>query len=295
MNLIELSESLSSIVETVGPSVLRVEGRRSIPGSAAVWSADGVLVTASHVLDRDEALVVGLPDGKEVKATLAGRDPATDVAVLRIDAQGLTPAPSAEGPLTLGNLVLALARPGRTVRAASGIVSASGDGWRTPAGGKIDRYLETDVGLQPGFSGGVLVDARGRAAGLHTSGLLRRRSLAVPTVTLRRVVDQLLATGRVKRGFLGVGVFPVRLPAALEQQLQQKTGVLVTAIHGGGPAEQAGISLGDVLVSLDGERLEEPGDLVARLDEDTVGRQATAKLVRGGAIQDVRLTVGTRE
>src|SRR3989304_4039110 len=164
--LSDLSSDLAAIVDAAGRSVVRVEARRRIPASGIIWSADGTVVTANHVVQREENITVGLPDGSKVGATLAGRDPATDVAVLRLQSAGLTATPraSTEG-LRVGHLVLALGRPGRTVRATLGIVSALGESWRTVEGSLIDHYLQTDAPFHPGFSGGPLVDAGGRGMG----------------------------------------------------------------------------------------------------------------------------------
>ncbi len=164
-----LSEALAGAVEAAGASVVRVEGRRRMPASGIVWSADGLIITAQHVVTVDEGVAIGLPDGGMAAATVVGRDPLTDIAVLRAEAGGLA-VPAWAGPETLrvGHLVLALARPGRTVQAALGVVSALGEGWRTPPGGSIERFLQTDVVMYPGFSGGPLVDAHGRVAGMNS-------------------------------------------------------------------------------------------------------------------------------
>src|SRR3972149_2009447 len=209
--LSDLSSDLAAIVDAAGRSVVRVDARRRIPASGIIWSADGTIVTANHVVQREENITVGLPDGSEVGATLAGRDPATDVAVLRLQSAGLaaTPRASTEG-LRVGHLVLALGRPGRTVRATLGIVSALGESWRTAEGSQIDHYLQTDAPFHPGFSGGPLVDAGGRVLGLNTAALVRGFSLTIPTVTLQRVVEMLLAHGRGRRGALGVGAGAAR-------------------------------------------------------------------------------------
>ena len=169
----------------------RVEGRRRGPSSGIAWSADGVIVAAHHNLEWDEDIAVGLADGSTARANVVGRDATTDVAVLRAPVSGLAvPDWAAETP-KVGHLVLALTRPGRTVRASLGVVHALGDEWRTAAGGRVDRYLQTDIGLQPGFSGSLLVDLAGRAIGMNNAGLMRGTSLALPPATLRRVVEAL--------------------------------------------------------------------------------------------------------
>src|SRR5512147_2821383 len=206
-----LSQALADAAEVAGKSIVRVEGRRRTPASGIVWSADGAIVTAHHVVERDE-VKIGLPDGETATAKLIGRDPTTDLAMLKADVKGLTAAKWAEtSSLKVGHLVLALGRPGRTVQATLGVISALGETWRTPAGGEIDRYLQTDVVMYPGFSGGPLVGAGGEFLGLNTSGLLRGISVAIPAATIKRIGEQLLAHGKVRRGYLGVGAQPVRL------------------------------------------------------------------------------------
>jgi S1-C subfamily serine protease len=291
----ELSNRLAAAVEAAGASVVRVEARHRRPSSGIVWSADGVIATADHKVERDEDLHVGLPDGRAVAATLVGRDPRTDVAVLRADATGLTvPAWASDEGLKVGHLVLALSRPGQNVRASLSIVCALGDGWRTHAGGRIDRWIETDVLHQPGFTGGLLVDAAGHGLGMDDAGLRRRRGLAVPASTLKRVVEAILAHGGVRRGYLGIAVQPVRLPDTIAQQRGTPTALMIVAVQPGGPAEQAGLYLGDVLLALDGQPATDPGALQSILDEDRVGKEIALAVLRGGEVREIRATVGAR-
>jgi serine protease DegQ len=288
----QISQGLAAAVEAAGASVVRVEGRRRRPSSGIVWSADGVIATADHNIEREEDLRVGLADGRTVPAALVGRDPRTDVAVLRAEATDLAAIEwaAAEG-LKVGHLVLALSRPGETVRASLGIVCALAPEWRTHAGGKIDRWLETDALHQPGFTGGLLIDAAGRGLGMDDAGLRRGRGLAVPAETLRRVVESILAHGGVRRGYLGIAVQPVRLPEATAQAHGAETGLLVQP---GGPAEEAGLLLGDVLLALDGKPATDPGALQSILDEDRVGQEIVLSILRGGEAREVRATVGAR-
>jgi S1-C subfamily serine protease len=292
---VELSERLARVVEASGPSVVRVEARRGSPASGVVWSADGVVVTASHVLEWDDSIEVGLPDGRSLAASLIGRDPTTDLAALRVEAGALRVPEWNGARLKVGHLVLALSRPGRSARASLGIVSAAGDAWRTPAGGRLDRYIQTDVPLHPGFSGGLLVDAAGAGIGVNTSGLLRRTSLALPAETARRVVDSLVAHGQVRRGFLGIGTYPVRLPAALEQQLGQSSGLLIVSVQPDSPAARSGLFLGDTLVALEGRAVTHAADLLPFLEEERIGAELPARIVRAGELRDVRLAVGARD
>jgi S1-C subfamily serine protease len=196
--------------------------------------------------------------------------------------------------MQVGHLVLALGRPGQTVQATLGIVSALGENWRTSIGGLIEQYVQTDVVMYPGFSGGPLVNAAGQLLGLNTSALVRGVSLTVPAVTLKRVAEMLVKHGKVRRGYLGVNTQPVRLPAALEQQLGQETGLLLVAVEPGSPAEQGGLLLGDTIVALEGSAVQQHDDLLALLSADRVGQSVTLKIVRGGQVQDLSVIVGER-
>jgi S1-C subfamily serine protease len=292
-----LSDSLAQTVETAGPGVVKVDARRRLPASGIVWSADGLIVTAHHVVQRDDNIEVGLPDGQTVAASLVGRDPTTDLAVLRTKIGSLTAPALVEVDaqnVKVGHLVLALGRPGRTVQATLGIVSALGEGWRTPAGGQVDHYLQTDVVMYPGFSGGPLVNAAGAVVGLNTSALLRGVSLTVPVPTLRRVMETLLQHGRVRRGYLGVSTQPVRLPEALAQQLGQETGLLLAGVEAGSPAEQGGLLLGDTIVALADAPIRQHDDLLSLLSADQVGASVPVRVVRGGQIEEVEVVVGER-
>jgi S1-C subfamily serine protease len=293
----QVSEALAATVETLGASVVRVDARTRLAATGVVWSADGVLITAHHVVEQDDNIRIGLPDGQSVGATLVGRDPTTDLAVLRTQATGLLP-PAWSTPdlqnVRVGHLVLALGRPGQTVQSTLGMVNALGGSWRTPTGGQIERYLQTDVVMYPGFSGGPLVDMAGSVVGLNTSALLRGRSLTVPLPTVRRVVEMLLAHGRMRRGYLGVSTQPVRLPAALAQQLGQETGLLVTTVEQGSPAEQATCVLGDTLVAFDNAPIYQPDDLLALLAAERIGGAVSLRIVRGGLLQELQVVIGER-
>jgi len=291
----ELSESLAGIVEKNGNGIVRVEARNGPPASGVVFSADGVIVTTSHAVECEDGIEVGLPDGSTVSATLTGHDQATDLAVLKVNASGLSALEWGElDRLKVGHLVVALARPGRTTRAALGIVGALGPEWRAPTGGKLDRYLQADVQMHPGYSGGALVDLNGKVLGLQSAGLMRRHSVAIPGSNVRRVVKSILEHGTVKRGFLGVGVYPVPLPEPLAKQVNQSHGALVLSVQPGSAADKAGLVQGDVLISLDGNAVGHPGELAALLDEEKVGREITAKVGRAGQLQELKITVGSR-
>jgi len=291
--LSDLSSALAAAVEIASASVVRVDARRRMPASGIVWSADGLIVTAHHIVEQDDNIGIGLPDGGSATAALVGRDPSTDLALLRIQARGLKPAAWIDASaLRVGHLALALGRPDESIMATLGIISALSKAWRTPAGGELDTYLQSDVVMYPGFSGGPLVSAAGEVMGVNSSALLRGVSLAIPSATVRQVVETLLTHGRVRRGYLGVSAQVVRLPAGLAQQINQETGLLLGSVEPGSPAEKAGLFMGDTIVALDGQPVRHLDDLQALLSGERVGASAPVRIVRSGRITDVPVTIG---
>jgi len=286
----ELSSELVAQVEEASPSVVRVEGRRGRPASGVIWSEDGLLLAADHALDGDESVEVGLPDGETAEAQLVGRDAGLDLALLRLSRTGLRPAAWSDSVPRVGQLVLELSRPGRGPRAAVGMVARVGPEWRTPAGGKVERYVELDLALRPGFSGSLLLDAAGRGLGLAAGGLLRGAALALPPAALRRAVKAIVEHGGVRRGFLGIATVPVRLPA----EAGQPHGLLLTGVEPGSPAALAGLALGDVLLSVEGRPLAHAGELLPFLEEERIGTPLPLRAWRAGAARDVAPTVAPR-
>ncbi len=291
---IDLSSPLTAAVEKAGPSVLRL-ARHRYPASATVWdAAAGLVVTTRHaVLGCDDTVKLTLPGGDEREAQVVGTDPGTDLALLRTDPAGLVALEHAElGDLKVGELTLALGRPGQSVRASLRIVGVVGPEVRTPHGGKLDRYIETDRALPRGFSGGPLVDLDGRLIGIDTSGLLRGADIAVPLDTVKRVAAELVAHGSIRRGYLGVAVQRVRLPDDIATSLGgQRSGALVVRVDPDSPASKSGLVLGDTIAALDGEPVSGP-DRLRELLADRRGGTVAARIVRGGALTDVQLQVG---
>jgi S1-C subfamily serine protease len=287
-----LSNDLAGAAERAGRAVVAVHGRQHMPSSGVLWRPN-VVVTAEHSLKRDEEITVTLPDGRNVPAALAGRDAGTDLAVLKLDSGDSGVAEFAAetgdtGKLKIGHVVLALGRSGdRGVNASLGVISGLGGAWRTWRSGHVDQLVRLDVTLYPGFSGGPLVDGEGRIVGINTSGLSRVMAVAIPVSTVNRVVQDLLEKGRIARGYLGVGMHPVRLPDG-------RSGVIVINLQADGPAGQAGLLIGDVLLKLEGTAVSDTDDVHIHLGSDSVGRKLKAAIVRGGANIDVDITVGER-
>ncbi len=316
----ELSNSFADAVENAAQSVVGVAARRKFPATGIVWDADGHIVTANHVVRHDENITIILPNGETAEATLVGRAPMADIAVLKTDAEGLVPAKwVAEDAVRVGQLVLAVGRPGEHVQATLGALSGIGQvmtgpprhrGHRKGKGGPWGRgrrghkrhggprgtqnVLITDVTMYPGFSGGPLIAGDGSVYGLNTSGLGRGASTTVPVSTLQKVTTQLIEHGKIETGWLGIGLQPVKLPEALQTELEQETGILIVSVEEGSPAQQAGIYMGDTLVGAAGSAVTNPDDLFMVLTDDVIGKEIALQIVRGGEVMTVMATVGTK-
>ena len=294
--LTELSAQLASAEEVASNSVVAIHARRRIPSSGIVWR-DGIIVSASHTVRRDDEVPVALPNGDSAVATVAGRDPATDLVALRVQDAKLRAAPKADSSsLRVGSLVLAVGRPGKNVSASFGIVSAVGEGWRTWQGARIDRVLRLDLAVYDGFSGGPLVDASGAILGLNNSALARGTPMALPAAAVDRVLDELLERGHVRRPFIGVAVQPVALSASLVKQhgLGNDSGLLIVSIADSSPAEKAGILLGDLLLEANAQPLARPDDLLDALSTVSTGGSVSLKVLRGGNIKSVSVAPADR-
>jgi S1-C subfamily serine protease len=287
-----LSEEMATLTEQIGGSVVRVEARRRLPASGVVWEK-GVIVTANHVVERDEDIQIGLPNGEKVPATLVGRDPSSDLAVLRAAFELPVPNWTTIETLRVGHLVLALGRPGETIMATLGVISALERGDKLPAAMQVDHFLQTDVVMYPGFSGGALISASGRVLGINTSAM-RGISLTIPTDTVRRVVETLMTHGKMRRGYLGIGTQTAKLSSASAERAGQAYGLLVVSVEPESPAEQGGVLIGDVLISFDGSPLQSPEDLIRALRSESIGKTVPMQVVRGGALQMLQVTIGER-
>lgn len=284
--LAALSGELASVVEQVGKSVVAVHARPRFSSSGFFWRP-GIIVTAEHTIRKEEDIAVTLPDGTNVPATLAGSDPGTDVAVLKVEGSHGVPARTAADPVP-GNLILAIGRSQDSgVNASMGIVSAVSGSWRTWRGGRLDRYIRLDLTLFPNSSGGVVVDTTGAALGIATSTLSRIAGVAIPSSTVERVVEEILARGSVARGYLGVGLQPVELP-------DRKPGLIVLSLEPEGPAAKAGVFIGDILVSVGGTGTGDTDDIQSALETRKVGQPVEVAILRGGTAKTVSIVIGER-
>lgn len=294
--LSSLSNDLAGAVERIAPSVVYVDASARRDASGIVLD-EHTVVTVDHVLDRDEDIELLLGGNARCTAEVIGRDPTTDLALLRSSAP-LRPAPRADlGEIKVGHIVLAVARDEDGAPGASlGVVSALDGSWRTWRGGDIDRFLRPDLSTYPGFSGGPLVDATGAVLGINTWGLSRRTALTIPMSTIDRVAAQ-LRSGGIRRGYLGVALQTVRIPEALraEHGIDSESAVIVVDVASGGPADRAGIVMGDVILSLGEYAIEDAEDLQRALAGESVGTTRTARILRGGAPRDITVAIAERQ
>ncbi len=294
--LVDLSNQLALAVERGAGSIVAVHARPQLASTGVHWR-EGFVVTTNGTVRRDRDIAVTLPDGKRISATLQGRDPSTDLAVLRIAGGALPVAVFGDaGALKPGHLVLALARLDESgSRAAFGAVSVVAGAWRPWGGGEIDRLLQSDVNLYPGFGGGPLVDAAGRVLGINSGRLSRPYTTTLPVETVNRIVDHLASRGYVRRGYLGAAMQPVRLQPQLRSRLgiDREGGLLVSTIQSDSPSA-GGLLVGDVILAIGGKPVTEPEDVLKALNGDTAGKTLALDLVRGGRLETVEVLIGER-
>jgi len=295
--LVAFSDHAAQVVERTAAGVVAVHGGGRRSSSGIHWRA-GIIVTAEEVLERDEGIKITLAGGRIVDATLAGRDPTTDVAVLRFQPDGLAAAQAIDAAsLRAGNIVLAIGNHQGAPVASLGIVAVAGGAWHSARGGAIDSLIRLDMGLSLAAEGGALVDAQGRVVGMAVLGP-RRRVLAIPTATIDRVVDQLLAKGHVFRGYLGAGLQPVRLghaPDAANDALPAGgRGVLVVSLDPAGPAARAGLMIGDIVTAWNAKPVDRVREIMRLLSPESVGQTIDLGLLRGGAPTALKIVIGER-
>ncbi len=292
MGLAKLNEDIRSIVLKSGDGVVEVRARLRAPSSGVAWPGDGLIVTALHTVEEKEGIEIRTARGESFSAEIAGRDPSTGIALLRAKKASFTiPGWGDTARLEPGEVLVLVASSSHGRRVSLATASVVAGAWTTDQGGRLERYLETDARLFPGFSGSLLLAADGRALALNNAGLRRRTPLAIPVETLRRVVEKLLQHGEVRRGFLGITTYPIRLPDSVKSQ---RAGLLVLSVAGESPAEKAGLYLGDVLLAIDGESVESPAGLFALLGEERIGKTLEARILRTGKEASVSVVAGAR-
>jgi S1-C subfamily serine protease len=292
-----ISSEFSSAAEKVGGSVVAVQARRWLPTSGIEWKK-GVVVTVHHGVQRDEDIKVLLDGGHAISAKLVGRDPRTDIAVIRIEERSSSaPQLGDSTNLRLGHLVLALGRTRRgDLVASSGIIGGISGEWRNRRGGQLDQHIRLDLALYPGFSGGPLLNARGEVVGINTRGLAHGRAVTVPAATVNRVVEELLEKGHIARPYLGIAMQPVEVPENMRSKLpsQTRVGLIVVDVENDGPAEKAGMLLGDVLFEVGGESVEHVDAIQDSLATAKVGDVLQIRVIRAGEIKPVSIKLGER-
>lgn len=290
-----LSDQMADAVERVSSALVVVNGRQRQSGSGIVYAPDLVL-TADHVLEREDDLTIQTHDKRTLAAQFVGRDPASDLALLRVTASGLTPAVAASQPARVGQLTLAVGRASdEGPMASSGIVSSIGGPLRIGRGITLERYIRTDAIPYPGFSGGPLIDVDGAVLGILTTGLVNGIALAIPMQIASRIAEALAHQGYIKRGYLGLSSQLIHVPAAQRAGRSQEHGLLIVNIENQSPAQKGGLLVGDILVTFNGHEIHEAEDLQPLLTGDSVGKAIPVQVVRGGNLQTIQVTVGQRQ
>jgi S1-C subfamily serine protease len=287
--LLALSDQLATAVQQAGRVVFAVHGRPRVPSTGIHWRS-GFIVTASHTVQSDDDVTVVGPDGLSVPATVVGRDPAIDIAVLKAATSNAVVADVGDSDaVRVGQIVLAV---GAGPRASWGVIGAIGAAWSRQSEGDV---FSLDLTLYPGFSGGPLIDVRGAVVGLNTSGASRHRRLAIPAKAVSHVVDAAARHGRIPHAYLGVGTQPVRIPPDVRQEgdQAQRTAVIVVEVQPGSPAA-AGLLVGDVILSIDGAPVTDPLDLRRVLRSEQIGQRARVAVIRAGRVLEVDVVIGER-
>jgi S1-C subfamily serine protease len=296
-NLVNLSDDLSAAVSKASASVVAVHARRRIGTSGVVWRK-GIILTTNEGIASEDRIRILLPDGHTVDAKLRGRDPRTDLALLEAETGEIAPVEFiADNNLKVGQIVVTVGRTAETGPIGSmGIVSGVAGEWRSWGGGTVNPFVRLDVSVYPTSSGGAVVDPSGNFIGIVSTGLSRTSVLALTRTTIQRVAQQLYDKGYIGRGFLGIALQPVRIPDDLRQslQLEQTTGIMLLGVEPEGPAVKAGLTIGDVLVSAANRNLTDPDVLARVLEGAKIGESVQFRVIRGGSIRTVDVTIGER-
>jgi S1-C subfamily serine protease len=278
------SNDIADLVRAAAPSIVGVHSQRS-QGSGFAWRA-GLIVTADENISDEDRIAVVLPGGETAVATLKGRDPSTDIALIQIAASNLPAAPRASGGVQTGSLAIVVGAAEGSPVAALGLVSRSAPGWRSVRGGSIDARIELDMALRGSSEGGLALDPSGRAIGMAVFGP-RRRVLVIPSTTIERVAAKLDADGRIARGYLGLGLQPVRIEG-------NGTGAMVMSVDASGPAARGGLRQGDVIARWNGQAIEGVNGILRELGPESVGSVVRVQAIRGGEPAEFDVTIAAR-
>lgn len=293
---VELSDAMADAAERAGKSTVLVDARRKFPASGIAFAKD-LILTADHVVEREEDIKVTLADGTEVSAKLAGRDPGTDLAVLKLSEPSAVPAEVSKSAARVGQLVLAIGRPTtKGIESSFGTINSIGGPVRTGRGSMLERYIKTDVVSYPGFSGGPLVNGDGTILGINTSGFGHGGALTIPADVAWKIAETLAKHGKIKRGYLGIRSQVVELSADAKKALkrEQDSGLLLVGLETDSPAGKGGLMVGDILVGIAGEPVAHQDDLFVNLGADTVGKSVPIDILRGGKLESIEVEVGER-
>lgn len=295
--LSSFSDYLVQAVSKASEITVLVNARRRFPASGIIYAPD-LILTADHVVERDDEISVIFADGAQISATIAGRDPGNDLALLRFEKANLQPAEKAAQEARVGEIVFALGRPSQQgIEASFGVVSAIGGPVHTGRGGLLDRYIRADVVPFPGFSGGPLIDTEGRVIGLNTSGFAHGTAITIPAAIAWAGAENLAKYGYVKRGYLGIRSQNVSLSADMRKVLgrQQETGLLLVSVEEDSPASRGGMQVGDILVALDGKPINDHDELMIAMTGQSVGQTVSILVLRGGQPTNLSVTLGERK
>lgn len=291
--LFDFSEAMGNIVAAIAPSVVQVQGRRR-PASGLAFGGAAV-VTMAGVLGREDGIRIRTHDGRTLDAEFAGWDPATALAVLRAPNLGVAPAERAETPPRVGHLALALARSwSNAITASAGIVAVIGGPLRTGRHRVIEEVIRTTAPVHDGFAGGPLVDATGRVLGIGTAAAIRGFTVAIPAAIAWKTAGDILTHGSPKRGFLGVAGQSVQLTGRQRDHVQRDRALLVAGVTPESPAAAAGVLVGDVIFEMDGQPVQSAEDLLDLLHGERAGRTVLLRVLRGGILQELTVTIGER-
>ncbi len=292
-----ISQALVDLVNRSAPGVVAVKAAPYRVVSGLVLR-DGLVAVADHTLRREDRIPIHAAGGEEIPATILGRDPSVDLAILKTDGLSTQPLPLADADALKPGMLAAVV--GLTIdvgpSASLGILGAVGGSRRTWRGGTLDQFFRLDVNLYPSQSGAAVVTAEGQLIGMATPGLLRHSAVALPLATIYRVADELLKEGRIRHGYLGVGLQPVRIPANLRSKIDggAESGLILLSVEPHSPAEGANLQMGDILVSLNGKMVTDIEDLQTSLRGDVIGQTVKALIIRGGEPVEVTITVTER-